>query len=409
MKILVLNCGSSSIKYQFIDTVEEIALAKGLVERIGMGSAVLTHTPHGKDKIRIVGEILDHSIAIEYVIAVLLSPNHGVIKDKKEIDAVGHRVVHGGETFSGSVLITNEVMNALKDNIELAPLHNPPNISGVEAAKMHMPNTPQCGVFDTSFHQSMEPKAYLYGLPYELYKRYKIRRYGFHGTSHRYVSKRAAELMGKPYEELKIITAHLGNGASMAAINCGKSVDTTMGFTPLEGLVMGTRCGDIDPALITYIMGKEGLSLVEMNTLLNKHSGMIGLSGESSDMREIEEAVADGNKKAAVAFDLYNYRIKKYVGAYAAAMGGADALVFTGGVGENSPLTRKAVCEEMEYMGMMIDLDKNETAKGEMDIAADDSKVRIFRIPTNEELVIAKDTEQIVTEIKKNAEVAESV
>jgi acetate kinase len=409
MKILVLNCGSSSIKYQFIDTVEEITLAKGLVERIGMGSAVLTHTPHGKEKIRIVGEILDHGIAIEYVIAVLLSPNHGVIKNKSEINAVGHRVVHGGETFSGSVLITDEVMKALKDNIELAPLHNPPNISGIDAAKMHMPKTPQCGVFDTSFHQSMEPKAYLYGLPYELYKRYKIRRYGFHGTSHRYVSKRAAELMGKPYDELKIITAHLGNGASMAAISQGKSVDTTMGFTPLEGLVMGTRCGDIDPALITYIMGKEGLSLVEMNTLLNKHSGMIGLSGESSDMREIEEAVAEGNKKAIVAFDLYNYKIKKYLGSYAAAMGGVDAVVFTGGVGENSPLTRKAVCENMEYMGMEIDLEKNETAKGEMDIATDGSKVRIFRIPTNEELVIAKDTEQIVNEIKKNSEVAESV
>jgi acetate kinase len=295
-------------------------------------------------------------------------------------------------------------MKALKDNIELAPLHNPPNISGIEAAKQHMPKTPQCGVFDTSFHQSMEPKAYLYGLPYELYKRYKIRRYGFHGTSHRYVSKRAAALMDKPYDELKIITAHLGNGASMAAINCGKSVDTTMGFTPLEGLVMGTRCGDLDPALITYIMGKEGLSLVEMNTLLNKHSGMIGLSGESSDMREIEEAVHEGNKRAIIAFDLYNYRIKKYVGAYAAAMGGVDALVFTGGVGENSPLTRKAVCEEMEFMGMEIDLEKNENAKGEMDLATDNSKVKILRIPTNEEMVIAKDSEEIVNEMKKKIE-----
>jgi acetate kinase len=299
-------------------------------------------------------------------------------------------------------------MKALKDNIELAPLHNPPNISGIEAAKMHMPNTPQCGVFDTSFHQSMEPKAYLYGLPYELYRRYKIRRYGFHGTSHRYVSKRAADLMGKPYNELKIITAHLGNGASMAAIEHGKSVDTSMGFTPLEGLVMGTRCGNIDPALITYIMGKEGLSLVEMNTLLNKHSGMIGLSGESSDMREIEEAVAEVNKKAIIAFDIYNYRIKKYVGAYAAAMGGIDALVFTGGVGENSPLTRKNVCENMQFMGMEIDLEKNQNAKGEIDIASEKSKVRIFKIPTNEELVIAKDTEQIVNEMKR-AEVTESV
>jgi len=398
MKVLVLNCGSSSIKYQFIDTSTQIALAKGMVERIGMSSAVLTHTPFGKEKIRIVGEILDHTIAIEYVIAVLLSPNHGVIKDKREIDAVGHRVVHGGETFSGSVLITNEVMNAIKENIELAPLHNPPNIKGILAAKEHLPNTPQVGVFDTAFHVKMPPRAYLYGIPYELYRKYKIRRYGFHGTSHRYVSERAAKLIGKPIEELKIITAHLGNGCSMAAVEGGKSIDTTMGFTPLEGLIMGTRSGDIDPSIILYIMAKEGLSLSEANTLLNKHSGLIGISGESSDMREIEEAVLEGNKKAKNAFDVFNYRIKKYIGAYTAAMNGLDALVFTGGIGENSVMVRKEVCSNMEYLGIKLDEKRNENVEGECLISADDSKVKVFRIPTNEELVIALDTEKIVSE-----------
>ncbi|MBZ0177721.1 MAG: acetate kinase [Melioribacteraceae bacterium] len=397
MKILVLNCGSSSIKYQFIDTEIAAPLAKGQVERIGMMSAVLTHQPAGKEKIRIVGEILDHKIAIEYVIAVLLSPNHGVIKDKNEIDAVGHRVVHGGETFSGSVLITENVMRALKENIELAPLHNPPNIKGIEAVTIQLPNTPQCGVFDTAFHAKMPPHAYLYGIPRELYKRYKIRRYGFHGTSHRFVSKRAAELMGKDITELKIITAHLGNGASIAAINGGISIDTSMGFTPLEGLLMGTRCGDMDPSVILYIMGKEGLSIGEANTLMNKHSGLIGVSGESSDMREIEEAKAANDKKASEAFNLFTYRIKKYIGAYSAALGGIDALVFTGGIGENSTLVRKDVCSNMDYLGLKLDETKNESPKGEADISTDDSKVRIFRIPTNEELVIALDTEEIVS------------
>jgi len=396
MKILVLNCGSSSIKYQFIDTEKKIVQAKGLVERIGMGSAVLTHAPHGKEKIRIVGEILDHTIAIEYVLAVLLSPNHGVIKDKSEIDAVGHRVVHGGETFSGSVLITNQVIQALNDNIELAPLHNPPNIKGIDACRSHLPNTPQCGVFDTSFHTSMPDYAYLYGLPMELYKRYKIRRYGFHGTSHRFVSKRCAEILGKPYEDLKIVTAHLGNGASMAAVKGGKSIDTSMGFTPLEGLLMGTRCGDIDPSLITYIMGKEGLNMSEINTLLNKHSGLIGLSGESSDMREIEDGVIKGDPKATTAFNVFSYKIKKYVGAYAAAMGGIDALVFTGGIGENSDLVREWVCKDMEYMGIKLDVDKNKKPEGDCILTTEDSSTKVLRIRTDEELVIALDTEEIV-------------
>lgn len=397
MKVLVLNCGSSSIKYQFIDTLTQVALAKGQVERIGMGSAVLTHQPHDREKIRIVGEILDHTIAIEYVIAVMLSPNHGVIKDKKEIDAVGHRVVHGGETFTGSVLITDQVMKALKDNIELAPLHNPPNIKGIEAAKSHLPNTPQCGVFDTSFHASMPSEAYLYGIPYELYKRYKIRKYGFHGTSHRFVSLKAAQLLGKPIEELKLITAHLGNGASMAAVKNGYSIDTTMGFTPLEGLLMGTRCGDLDPSVVTYIMGKEGLNLLEMNTLMNKHSGLIGVSGESSDMREIEEAYNEGNKKAINAFNLFAYRIKKYLGAYAAAMGGVDAVIFTGGIGENSEKVRTYVLKDMEFLGIEIDEEKNLNPQGDCFITKDKSRTKAMRIKTNEELVIALDTDEIVS------------
>ncbi len=404
MKVLVLNCGSSSIKYQFIETEIGTALAKGAVERIGMASAILTHAPRNGEKIRIVGEILDHKIAIEYVIAVLLSKNHGVIQDVNEIDAVGHRVVHGGETFSGSVLITDEVMRALKENIELAPLHNPANIKGILAAKEHMPDKPQVAVFDTAFHINMPPKAYLYGIPYTLYKKYKIRRYGFHGTSHRYVSKRAATRLGKPVEELKIITAHLGNGASMAAIKDGRSIDTSMGFTPLEGLLMGTRVGDMDPSVILYIIGKEELSIMEANTLMNKHSGLLGISGESSDMREIEEAVADGNKRAKNAFDVFTYRIKKYIGAYTAAMGGLDALVFTGGIGENSQLVRKAVCENMEYLGLKLDDKLNETATGEAVISSEDSHVKVLRIPTNEELVIALDTEKIVNDILKGIE-----
>jgi len=394
MKVLVLNSGSSSIKYQFIDTKEKIALAKGIVERIGMTGAVLNHTRHDGNNVRIVAEILDHGMAIEYVLAVMLSKNHGVIEDKSDIDAVGHRVVHGGESFSGSVLMTDEVMKVLQENIELAPLHNPPNIKGIQAVSRIMPDTDQCVVFDTAFHIKMPPKAYLYGIPYELYKRHKIRRYGFHGTSHRFVSEIAASMLGKPITELKIVTAHLGNGCSMAAIDKGISVDTSMGFTPLEGLLMGTRAGDIDPSVILYIMGKEGLSLSEAGVLLNKHSGLIGISGESSDMREIESAVAEGNKRAKFAFDVFTYRIKKYVGAYAAAMGGIDALVFTGGIGENSALVRSAVCSELGFFGIEIDEAKNSAKQN--DLTKEGSKVHVLRIPTNEELVIAMDTAEIV-------------
>jgi acetate kinase len=395
MKVLVLNCGSSSIKYQFFDTVEQTALAKGVVERIGMSSAVLSHKRYDGDEIKVVGEILDHNIAIEYVLGVMLSRNHGVIEDKKDIEAVGHRVVHGGETFSGSVFITEEVIQVLQENIELAPLHNPPNIKGILAVKRILPGTPQCGVFDTAFHSKMPPKAYLYGIPFELYKKYKIRRYGFHGTSHFYVSKQASEIIGKDLTELKVVTAHLGNGCSIAAIKNGISIDTSMGFTPLEGLLMGTRSGDLDPSLILYIMGKEGLSLNEANTLLNKHSGLIGISGESSDMREILSSMSE-QKRAKYAFDLFCYRIKKYLGSYAAAMGGLDAFVFTGGIGENSYEIREEICRDLEFLGIELDQVKNKNK--ENIISKDSSRVKVLRIPTNEELVIALDTEKIVEE-----------
>lgn len=398
MKILVLNCGSSSIKYQFIDTEQKIALAKGLVDRIGMTGAVLSHKRYNDDEIKIVGEILDHTIAVEYVLGVMLSKNHGVIEQKSDIEAVGHRVVHGGETFSDSVLINDEVMKVLHDNIELAPLHNPANIKGIQAVSRTLPDTPQVGVFDTAFHVKMPPKAYLYGIPYELYKKYKIRRYGFHGTSHLYVSQMAARALGKPIEDLKIVTAHLGNGCSMSAVNHGKSIDTTMGFTPLEGLLMGTRSGDLDPSLILYIMSKEGLTLGEAATLLNKHSGLIGISGESSDMREILAAMKDDQRRSKYAFDIFCYKIKKYLGAYAAAMGGLDAFVFTGGIGENSPEVRAEVCKDLEFLGIEIDELKNEEKRET--ISTDNSRVKVLRIPTNEELVIALDTAKIVSEIK---------
>ncbi len=407
MRILVLNCGSSSIKYQFINTDEKVTLAKGIVDRIGMSGAVLSHTRYDGDTIKIVGEILDHTMGIEYVLGVMLSKNHGVIDDKDDIDAVGHRVVHGGETFSGSVLITNEVVRVLQDNIELAPLHNPPNIKGIQAVTRLLPGKPQVGVFDTSFHLKMPPKAFLYGIPYELYKKHKIRRYGFHGTSHRFVSQRAAEILGKKFDELKIVTAHLGNGCSMAAVDRGHSVDTTMGFTPLEGLLMGTRSGDLDPSLILYIMGKEGLSLSEAGTLLNKHSGLIGISGESSDMREILTAVKEDHKRSKYAFEIFCYRIKKYLGAYAAAMGGLDAFVFTGGIGENSSEVRKEVCSNLDFLGIKIDDAKNQNS--EEVISVDGGKVAVLKIPTDEELVIALDTSEIVRSLKESVNLTASV
>lgn len=402
MKILVLNCGSSSVKYQLIDMEKELALAVGLVERIGMSGSVLTHKPFDRPQTKISGEILDHTQAIDFVIAILLSPNHGVIADKSEIKAVGHRVVHGGERFTGSVLIDDEVMGGLKDLISLAPLHNPHNIRGINAAATSLPNVPQVGVFDTAFHYRMPPHAYIYGLPYLLYKKYGIRRYGFHGTSHYYVSCKAAELLGKPIEELKMITCHLGNGASMAAVDRGISVDTTMGFTPLEGLVMGTRCGDIDPAIILHVMAQEELTLHEANTLMNKHSGLSGISGLSSDMREILKAIGEGHANAKLALEVYCYRIKKYIGAYMAALGGLDAVVFTGGVGENAAEVRRRCVSGMESMGFVLDEAKNQApGKGPAIVSTADSRVNVMVIPTNEELVIAKETRRIVEQRPK--------
>lgn len=396
MIVLVINAGSSSVKYQVFNVETEQVLAKGLVERIGMAGAILTHKPTNREEVRLSGEILDHKMAIEYVMSILLSKNHGVIKDKSEIDAVGHRVVHGGEAFSGSVLITEDVMASIRACIDYAPLHNPPNLKGINAVKSLLPDIPQVGVFDTAFHQSMPKHAFLYGLPYTLYRRHGIRRYGFHGTSHRFVSGRTAILAGKPLEELNIITAHLGNGSSIAAIQNGKSVDTSMGFTPLEGLLMGTRCGDMDPAIILQIMHKEELTVNDANILLNKHSGLQGISGLSSDMREIEEEYNE-NERAKLAHDMFTYRLKKYIGAYTAAMGGVDALVFTGGIGENSDLVRKNALSGLEYMGVELDEEKNnEHSSEEREISSANSKVQIYVIPTNEELVIALDTKQIV-------------
>ena len=398
MNILIINCGSSSVKYQLIDSGTESALARGSVTRIGMSGSVVTHKPQDRSEVKVSAEILDHIQAVEYVLAMLVSERHGVIKDKSEVDAVGHRVVHGGEEFSDSVLITQELMSSLRALIELAPLHNPHNIRGINACQVNLPDVPQVAVFDTAFHHRMPRHAYIYGIPYVLYKRYGIRRYGFHGTSHHFVSERAADMLGRPLSDLKMITAHLGNGASVAAIDKGVSVDTSMGFTPLEGLLMGTRSGDVDPAVILHVMAREELSLHEGNTLLNKHSGLLGISGVSSDVREVIETAADENHpNARLAIDVYCYRLKKYIGSYAAAMGGLDALVFTAGVGENSPVVRTLACENLNFLGIEIDEGKNIDAAGiETDISADTARCRTLVVPTNEELVIARDTERII-------------
>lgn len=411
MKILVLNCGSSSVKYQLIDIDKCYVLAKGVVSRIGMSGAVLVHKPHDRPEITISQEILDHIAAVEHVISMLLSPDHGVIGDKSEISAIGHRVVHGGEKFPDSVLINQEVMQVLRSCIELAPLHNPHNIRGINACMQILPGVPQVAVFDTAFHQRMPPYAYIYGIPYVLYKRYGIRRYGFHGTSHFYVSRRAAKMTKRPIEELKIVTCHLGNGASMTAIKGGVSVDTSMGFTPLEGLLMGTRSGDLDPAIILHIMAREELSLHEANTLLNKHSGMQGISGISGDMQDIISEVQKGNSAAQLALDVYCYRIRKYIGAYTAVLGGLDALIFTAGIGENSPLVRKKSCQDLEFLGIKIDEEKNKQAssKRATEIQTKDSKVKVFCIPTNEELVIALDTKRIIQEAKEKKKMHKGV
>ena len=392
----MLNCGSSSVKYQLIDVDSKVALTKGSIERIGMADAVLTNQRSDGDEIKITGDILEHTTAIEYILAVLLSKNHGVITDKNEISAVGHRVVHGAERFTDSVLIEDDVIKGIRDSFDIAPLHNPHNLRGILACQVNLPNIPQVGVFDTAFHHNMPPHAYLYGIPYSLYTQYKIRRYGFHGTSHKFVSQRLATLVRKNIEDLKIITCHLGNGCSMAAVDKGVSVDTTMGFTPLEGLLMGTRSGDMDPSVILYISGKEELTYAEANTLLNKHSGLQGISGVSSDMREIETEMKAGNKRAKLAFDVFVYRVKKYIGSYAAVMGGLDAVVFTGGIGENSIEVRNAVCQDMEYFGIAIDEDRNTSKEKEKPIHKDAARTKVYVIPTNEELMIAMETETVV-------------
>lgn len=392
MKVLVINCGSSSLKYQLFDMADERVLAKGQVERIGLPGSILTHRP-GDKKVQIEGDINNHDQAISMVLAALTDVGYGVVKSLGEIGAVGHRVVHGGEAFSDSAAITPAVMEAIEENIELAPLHNPPNIMGIEACAKLMPGIPQCCVFDTSYHQTMPAEAFIYALPYEYYEDYKIRRYGFHGTSHRFVAQRAYALLGNP--EAKVITCHLGNGASIAAIKAGKSVDTSMGMTPLEGLVMGTRSGDIDAALVEFIMKKEDLTIEQVNDILNKKSGVLGISGVSSDFRDIEDAAAQGNSRAQLALERFSYVVRKYIGAYTAAMDGVDAIVFTAGLGENSPLMRKRICAGLTYLGIDLDEEKNAGRGEEIEITKPGCTTRVFVVPTNEELVIARDTAEI--------------
>ena len=392
MKIFVVNCGSSSIKYQLIDMKDESVIAKGLVERIGIEGSVLTHTPAGKDKVRLESAIPDHVDGIKKVLAALVDPNHGVIKSMDEIDAVGHRVVHGGEIFNESVVITDEVLKQIEDLSDMAPLHQPANVSGIRACQKLMPNTPQVAVFDTAFHQTMPPVAYMFGVKYEEYKDYGIRKYGFHGTSHKYVSGVAAKMLGKDIKDTKIITCHLGNGSSITAIDGGKSVDTSMGFTPLDGVLMGTRTGSIDPAVVPVLMQKKGLDAAGVDKYMNKECGVLGVSGVSSDFRDLEDAAAKGNERAKLALDMFCYQVKRYIGAYAAAMGGVDAIVFTAGVGENDIHTRQQVCSGLEFLGVKLDADRNNVRGKATEISAADSKVKVFLIPTNEELAIAQDT-----------------
>ena len=399
MKILVLNCGSSSLKYQLIDSETEALLAKGLCERIGI-DGVLKHEATGKDKYVSNDPLPDHATAVKAVMDALVDADHGVIKSTMEIGAVGHRVVHGGEYFAKSVIINEEVKDAIKKCFDLAPLHNPANLIGIEACEKLMPGVPQVAVFDTAFHQTMPEKAYLYALPYEYYEKYKIRKYGFHGTSHRFVSQECANLMGKPIEELKIVTCHPGNGASICAVRKGISVDTSMGFTPLDGLAMGTRSGSVDPAVVLYIMNKENLTTAQMDHILNKESGVLGVSGVSSDFRDIEEAEGEGNERATSALDLFAYRVAKTIGEYVTAMKGVDAIVFTAGLGENSATMRQVICDYLRYLGIELDSYNNSQRGKAIEITTRQSRVQVFVIPTNEELVIARDTKELVEAAK---------
>ena len=396
MIVLVVNCGSSSLKYQLINMDNEEVMAKGLVEKIGLPDSQLTHKWNGQKK-EIKQSIPDHQVAVKLVLDILTDAECGVIKSMDAIDAVGHRVVHGGEEFAASTLITDEVMKALEKCSAMAPLHNPPNIIGINACKAIMPGVPQVGVFDTAFHQTMPAKAFMYGLPYELYKEDHIRRYGFHGTSHRYVAGEVAKVMGVPVEKLRIINCHLGNGSSLAAIKYGKCVDTTMGFTPLAGVLMGTRCGDIDPAIVLNVMDNHNLSTKEMDTLMNKKSGVLGISGVSSDFRDLGQAAAEGNERAQLALDMFHYQVRKEIGAFAAAMGGVDVITFTAGVGENGIEDCAAIAEGLEYLGVKLDPQRNNVRGKDALISTDDSTVKMYVIPTNEEIMIARDTKDIVS------------
>jgi len=398
MKVIVLNCGSSSIKYQLFEMPQVEVLAKGLVDKIGLKGALIKHERNDGKQLKVEGEILDHKSGIEYLLGILIDPEYGCLTNLNEIDAVGHRVVHGAEDFSGSVAITTEVIKALEKSSDLAPLHNPPNLKGIYAMQQLLPDVPQAGVFDTAFHQTMPEFSYLYGIPYSLYEKYKIRRYGFHGTSHKYVSARACGILGEDISTKKIVTCHLGNGASMAAIKYGKSMDTSMGMTPIEGVMMGTRCGDLDVGALFHIINKEDITVKIANTLVNKFSGVLGVSGISSDMRDVELAAEKGHHRAAVAYQMYAYRVKKYVGAYAAAMGGVDIIVFTGGIGENDSVTRANVIEGLEFLGVDFDFELNKGLRGkEMILSKPTSRVKVLVVPTNEEMMIAKDTYTIVT------------
>lgn len=397
MNILVINCGSSSLKYQLINSDSEAVLAKGLCERIGIDGSVLTHTPAGKDKVRIETPMPNHTVAVQLVIDALTNAEHGVIKSLDEIGAVGHRVVHGGEKFASSVVITDEVMKAIEECNDLAPLHNPANLIGINSCKEIMPNVPMVAVFDTAFHQTMPKKAYLYGLPHEYYEKYKVRRYGFHGTSHSFVSKRLVEYLGMDINNSKVIVAHLGNGASVSAVVNGKCVDTSMGLTPLEGLVMGTRSGDIDPAIMEFIAKKENLDIEGVMNVLNKKSGVQGMTGISSDFRDLEAAYNEGNEYAINAIEVFCYRVAKYIGSYVAAMNGVDAIAFTAGIGENTNLVRRKIVAYLGYLGITIDNEVNDATHGdEAVISTPDSKVKVCVIPTNEELAIARETVALV-------------
>jgi len=395
MKILVVNCGSSSLKYQLIDMDTEKVMAKGYLEKIGLSDSFLTHTVND-EKHKIEKSINNHEEGMELVLSQLLDENYGVIKSLNEIDAVGHRVVHGGEKFSGSVLITDEVIETIKECIPLAPLHNPSGIIGIEACKKALPDIPMVGVFDTAFHQTLPERAYMYAIPYEYYEKYKIRKYGFHGTSHKFVSKRVAEVLNKPIEDLKIVTCHLGQGASLCAVEGGKSIDTTMGLTPLAGVPMGTRAGDIDPSIVTFLMKNEKLSCDEIDSILNKKSGKLGLSGVSSDDRDIEQAANQGNNRARLALDNFVYQVAGYIGKFVAQMKGVDVITFAGGIGENGIQARKDICDYLGFLGVKIDEEKNNSRGKEIEISTPDSKVKVYVIPTNEELMIARDTKELV-------------